>query len=210
MWPLPGQMARSSRDSCQLRPRDRVRCFATSPRWLIASSYQHCRADGGFPLIVPFMALNLSTLKTTVIQAPSDIEAFGVIEDEDEDLPWLAANQHSSFPYPSPYEAIGVVLRLDDPVFSMDRYVPVVDDPENEDPYAGAVWTIAGRGPGWTLLHGFNPAYAVCRLGAPETEAANTCPSGPVVLETTEGRFELPPGTWGEFVPPATRVLSGG
>lgn len=176
--------------------------IASSDVWLVANSNPHCRADGGPPLIAPYMALNLKTLKTSEVQASSGLWAFGVDQDPDDGTPRLIANLATTYPFPAVYPAIGVVLRLSDPWFSMDRYVPVMENPAPAHRYTGYLWAIAGRGPGWTLLHGFGPTYAACRLGAELDAPPPDCPSGPVILETTAGPFELPSGTWGEIVPP--------
>lgn len=201
----PGGDGRLTRRFLPARASRPCSLLAANEHWLAASSYKYCRADGGPPQISQYMSLNLTTLATTEIEAPGDIRAFGLQDDDVE--PMLIANAHAAQPFPPVYPTIGVTLRLADPYYSMDRYVPVVDDPEHPDEYPGYVWAIAGHGPGWTLLNGFGPDYATCRAKSLPENPLPECPSGPVVLETTSGRFVLPPNTWGEYVPP--RLLSG-
>jgi hypothetical protein len=177
--------------------------FAGGERWLIGTNLQFCRADGGWPAFIPYIAIDRSTLRTEVITAPSGIDAFGAMDGRGQ--PRLVANLSYGFPHPNVYPPMGVVLRLGDPQFPINLHAP--EGGRLETPVDGGpeVWSIAGRGPGWTLFQGYGRDYLACAL---ETERGDrsTCPSGPVVLETTEGSFELPPGTWGAVVPPLGTV----
>ena len=176
------------------------RLFAAGDTWLIGTNLEHCRADGGWPTFIPYMAINRSTLETKVVTAPSNIDAFATIDRRRQ--PLLLANLGLGFPYPNLYPPMGVVVRAGDPYFTVDPIEPrgggALDTTENGGP---EIWSIAGHGPGWTLFHGYGRSYLACALEVERSDVA-TCPSGPVVLETTEGTFELPPGTWGATVPP--------
>lgn len=188
----PRYLPRTSPRPCSL--------FAASADYLIATQYVGCRADGGPPLVLPYMALNLSTLKSLELDAASDIRVFGMLDAKDG--PGLVANLESSYPFPSPYPAVGVVMRFDNSAWALEPWIEIDDDSEaSADPYAGYVWAIRGRGPAWTLMHGYGPEYAVCALTT-RNEPPSACPSGPEMLSTPSGRFELPAGTWGEIVPP--------
>jgi hypothetical protein len=196
----PGGDGRLTRRFLPARASRPCSLFAANEHWLAANSQEHCRADGGPPQIAAYMSLNLTTLETTEIHAPGDIWTFGLRDDDIE--PMLIANTYPAVPYPQVYPALGVTLRLADPHYSVDWYVPEVEGESEPDEYPGFVWAIGGHGPGWTLLHGFSPEYATCRIQSLPENALAECPSGPVILETTAGRFVLPPNTWGEYVPP--------
>ena len=173
--------------------------FAGGETWLIGTNLQFCRADGGWPAFIPYVAINRSTLRTEVITAPSGIIPLGALDGSGQ--PRLVANLSYGFPYPDVYPPMGVVLRLGDPQFPIDLQAP--EGGQLETPVEGGpeVWSIAGRGPGWTLFHGYGRDYLACALDTDRRDRS-ACPSGPVVLQTTEGTFELPPGTWGAVVPP--------
>jgi hypothetical protein len=181
-------------------------CFllVADAQFLMGSPYVGCHADGGYPELIPYMKLDLTTLRSVVKDAPSDLTAYGM-EYEGNDvgpLPDLVANLSPRPAYASPYEAIGVLLRFEDYFTTLDRYVPLQAANENEpDPYAGYVWAIEGRGDGWTLLRGFGPEYVLCRVDQ-RSEFPAPCSSGPEILETSAGSFELPKDTWGRFVEP--------
>lgn len=181
-------------------------CFliATDAQFLIASQYRGCRADGGADQFIPYMALDLKTLHALVTDAPSDIDGDGIEYDGNDvgPLPALIANIHPRVPYGSPYPAIAVHLGFGDSRFTIEQYVQADEDSEGPpDQYADYVWAIRGRGAGWTLLHGYGPEFARCAAGAPPQDTP-ACDSGPEQLVTSAGRFELPPATWGDVVPP--------
>jgi hypothetical protein len=173
--------------------------FAGGETWLIGTNLQFCRADGGWPAFIPYMAINRSTLRTEVITAPSGINAFGAMDGRGQ--PRLVANLSYGFPHPDVYPPMGVVLRVGDSHFPIDMIAPksgLLETPADGGP---EVWSIAGRGPGWTLFHGYGRDYLSCALEIDRPDRS-ACPSGPVILETNQGDFELPPGTWGAVVPP--------
>jgi hypothetical protein len=170
--------------------------LAAGERWLIGSNLEHCRADGGPPAFVPYMWLDRSTMKTGSIMAPSGLQSFGTANEEDG--PELIANIRPGPPYPSVYPPASVILRVNDPQFTLDQLAPEVGDPARYHRY---IWSIGGRGPGWTLFHGYSPDDLACAIKS-EPDEPSACTSGPAVLETDSGTFELPAGTWGEVVPP--------
>ena len=148
---------------------------------------------------MPYLAINRSTLETKVVTAPSGMTIFGTQDRRRQ--PLLVANLSGGFPYPNLYPPMAILLRVGDPHFTIEPIGPEgvqLDTPDGGGP---EVWSVAGRGPGWTLFHGFGRDYLACALEADRSDQA-ACPSGPVVLETSEGSFELPPRTWGAIVPP--------
>jgi hypothetical protein len=173
--------------------------IAAGETFLIGTNLQFCRADGGPPAFMPYMAINRSTLMTEVVTAPSGINEFGTLESRRQ--PRLVANLRAGFPYPDVYPPMAVVLRVGDSQYPIDTIVPEGGQLETPGEGGPEVWSIAGRGVGWTLFHGYGRDYLTCAIEA-DRHDRSSCPSGPVVLDTKEGTFELPPGTWGGVVPP--------
>jgi len=174
--------------------------IAASEKWLIGSNDQSCRADGGPPQFVSYMALDRETLRTSTVTAPSGLLQFGVEDNTEE--PRLVANVHTTtYPHPLLFPPAAVVVRLNDPLFTVEPIVPEDVGGDGSTTYERYIWSVAGRGAGWTLFHGYSPAYVACAVEAVDDDTSR-CPSGPVFLDTTEGTFELPEGTWGGVVPP--------
>jgi hypothetical protein len=173
--------------------------IAAGDTWVIGTSLRNCRADGGPPAFLPYVAINRSTLMTKVVTAPSGLTEFGTLERRRQ--PRLVANLRSGFRYPAIYPPMAVVLRVGDSHYPIDTIAPGGGQLETPGEGGPEVWSIAGRGSGWTLFHGYGRDYLACALEA-DRHDRSTCPSGPVILETKQGTFELPPGTWGAVVPP--------
>ena len=181
-------------------------CFlvAADAQFAIGGPDPGCRADGGADQFISYMALDLATLRSVVTLAPSDLAGGGIeyLGNDVGPLPALVANLYPRLTYGSPYPAIAVRLGFGDSRFTIQRYVEVGEDPDGATAaYPDYVWAIRGRGLGWTLLHGYGPEFARCAAGA-SFESPPSCESGPEVLVTESGTFELPPNTWGEFVAP--------
>lgn len=173
--------------------------IAAGKTWVIGTNLQFCRADGGPPAFMPYMAIDRATLATKVVTAPSGISEFGTLESKRQ--PKLVANLRSGFPYPDLYPPMGIVLRVGDSQVPINTIAPTSGQLETPADGGPEVWSIVGRGPGWTLFHGYGRDYLACALEIDRRDRS-TCPSGPVILETDQGSFELPPGTWGAVVPP--------
>ena len=175
-------------------------CFvlAASERFLVGSSLVGCHADGGPPQVIPYVAIDLRTRATREVWATSRFTVLGVNDpppDEDgpeQRWPTLVGNLGSD-PWPSFYPAIAATLTFDYAIFAVET-IEVGDGP-------GPVHALRGRGPGWTVSQQFGDAWVACIMTA--DPSLPDCPRGPVILTADdETSWELPPGTYGEILPP--------
>jgi hypothetical protein len=175
-------------------------CFllAASERFLIGSSLVGCRADGGPPQVIPYIAIDLRTRATREVWATSRFTVLGVEDpppDEDgpeQRWPTLIGNAGAVDPWPSFYPAIAASLTFDYAIYAVER-IGTADGP-------GLVEVLRGHGPGWTVSQQFGAPWVDCVMAA--DPSVPDCPRGPVTLTTDEASWELPPGTYGEILPP--------
>jgi hypothetical protein len=168
-------------------------CFAiaASDHYLFGSSYAGCRADGGYPSEIPYVALDLRTFKSVVLNAASNFEVLVAAEDTDLGPQLIGNVRPTGWLGPVAYPRVAEDLSLTE--FNIVPMSQLMTDQRQ-----GWAWSLLGAGRDWQVRQSYGPDFGACYLADP----SGTCPVGPVVMVApgVDG-ITLPPGTYGEIMP---------